>query len=68
MMSQHKKEAAIMDQVADNKNSVATRKLSQDTELGKVKNKPIVTWNCGRDTNAWRQENIVVTRVISSYN
>ena len=68
MMSQHKREAVTRDQVANNKNSVATRKLGHDTELSKVKNSQVATWNCGCDTNAWRQENVVATRVITAGN
>ena len=54
--------------MADNKNSVVTRKLSHDIELGKVKNYQVVTWNCGRDTNTWRKENVVAIRVITAGN
>ena len=43
MMSQHKREAATRHQVADNKNSVATRKLGHDIELSKVKNSSVST-------------------------
>ena len=54
--------------MADNKNSVATRKLGHDTELSKVKNNQVVTWNYDHDTNAWRQENVVSTRVVTDGN
>ena len=52
----------------DNKNSVTTRKLGNDIRLSKVKNSLVEAWNCDRDTNAWRQENVVATRVITDGN
>ena len=51
--------------MADNKNSVATRKLGHDIELSKVKNSQVATRNCDHDTNTWRQVNVVTIRVIT---